>query len=104
MKIRTGVIVTIVTIIVVFVSIVPLAMQVSLYPAVGDIEDAEAENAVLQVVRLIENDLKMLGGTCEDWGKWDDTYLFVTGEKEGYPKENLIGVTQIGCEKNWSRY
>ena len=98
MKIRTWVIVTIVTIIVVFVSIVPLAMQVSLYPAVGDIEDNEAENAVLQVVRLIENDLKMLGGTCEDWGKWDDTYLFVTGEKEGYPKENLINETFLDLQ------
>jgi len=68
MKIRTGVIVTIVTIIVVFASIVPLAMQVSLYPAVGDIEDAEAENAVLQVVRLIENDLKMLGARARTGG------------------------------------
>jgi len=68
MKVRTGVIITLVTIMVVFVSLVPLAMQVSLYPAVGDIENLEAKNAVLQVIRIIENDLEILGGTCEDWG------------------------------------
>ncbi len=93
MKVRTGVIITLVTIMVVFVSLVPLAMQVSLYPAVGDIENLEAKNAVLQVIRIIENDLEILGGTCEDWGKWDDTYLFVKGELESYPEENLINET-----------
>lgn len=93
MKIRSSVTLTFIIVIVISLLIVAVATQLALYPAVKDIEKREAENAVLKVIRIIEYDLGTLGGTCEDWGKWDDTYYFAKGENEGYPAENLVNET-----------
>jgi sensor domain CHASE-containing protein/two-component sensor histidine kinase len=104
MKVRSRVILTLITITLIFVLIVALATQASLYPAVRNIEDREAKNAVLGVIRLIEYDLATLGGTCEDWGKWDDTYFFMKGENEEYPVENLVNETFLSLRLDLMLY
>lgn len=93
MRIRTGVILTLAGITVTFVIITVIATQAALSPAVRNIEERDAKNAALQFTRILENDLASLRGICEDWGKWDDTYYFMTGEHEAYVEENLVNET-----------
>lgn len=93
MKVRSSVILTLIIVIIISLLIVAVATQVALYPAVKNIEKREAENAILKVIRVMENDLVTLGGTCEDWGKWDDTYYFMKGENEDFSAENLVNET-----------
>lgn len=93
MKIRSSVTLTLIIVIIISLLVVAMATQVALYPAIKNIEKREAENAVLKVIRIMENDLVTLGGTCEDWGKWDDTYYFTKGENTDYPAVNLVNET-----------
>ncbi len=93
MKIRTGVLLALVSVTLVFFLVVALVVPAFISGAAEEIERREAAGALSRVIRIMENELTRLDGTCEDWGKWDDTYFFVKGENEAYPEENLVPET-----------
>jgi PAS domain S-box-containing protein len=49
----------------------------------------------------VKNEIYSLDVTVKDWGPWDDTYAFVTGEKEDYIKVNLGATTFQNLDLNF---
>jgi len=46
------------------------------------------------------HEIDQLGSTVDDWAKWDDTYVFISGEYPQYVEENLMGTTYQNLELN----
>ncbi|MCQ8894049.1 MAG: ATP-binding protein [Methanolinea sp.] len=93
MRVRHGIIFIIISVTLVSGLVVVAGMQAVMFPAIEAIEKREAGDAVARVLKIIESDLLKLKGTCDDWGKWDDTYFFLQGENPGYVASNLLNET-----------
>jgi len=57
------------------------------------LESTYVRTDVSLVLKNLEGEIRSLEANAPDWGAWDDTYAFVTGEKPDFAEVNLMAST-----------
>jgi sensor domain CHASE-containing protein len=64
-----------------------------LYPSFLKLENQQAIRNLECCQRTLEREAEHLSLICFDWSAWDDTGLFIRGQKDDYIKQNLMDET-----------
>ena len=56
-------------------------------------EDETVRDSSFEAIKAINSEISLLELKCSDWSRWDETYLFISGEDSEYVQRNLIPET-----------
>ena len=88
MSLRTKVMLTLGTILALYLLMTFVILQHTVAPTFSQLEDRSALDNLQRVQYLLASDLEHIQRLTRDWGYWDDTYEFVSGRNPDYPSEN----------------
>lgn len=104
MLIRWKVVITVVVLISVMILGICGVMQLTMIPALEQIEAREASEDIFSVVRIIQNELNNMQGSALDWSTWDDTYHFAKERGDIYIENNIIDSTFTSLKLDFMLY
>lgn len=82
------------------VGIVMAVQHLRVYPSFLELEQEQARRNAEMVIELTDSELEALASQPADWGFWDETYRFMTGENPDFEPENLTlnGQLSLGVD------
>lgn len=104
MLIRKKIAVAIIVLILILGLAILVSMQMVLIPTRDRIESLDAEEDVVNVMRVIHFELDTMHGTSLDWSRWDDTYFFAQDRRQEYIEDNLMNETFTSLKLDFMLY
>lgn len=82
------------------VAVVTAVQHLRVYPSFLALEQEQARRNAEMVIELTDSELEALASQPADWGFWDETYRFMTGDNADFEPENLTinGQLSLGVD------
>ncbi len=93
MKLRTRIALTIIPIMLLTVILINIAFGLFFQSFVLALEDAQVSTVKENISSYIREKMIKYTAIANDWGHWDDTYLFVQGKNDTYIRDNITEAT-----------
>ena len=93
MKLRTRIALTIIPIMLLTVILINIAFGLFFQNFVLALEDAQVATVKENISSYIREKMVKYTANANDWGHWDDTYLFVQGKNDTYIRDNITEAT-----------
>ena len=93
MKLRTKLALTIIPILFLAIVLINLTFGFFFQNFVLALEDSQVNMVMENISSYIEERKNKYVAQANDWGHWDDTYLFIQGENDSYLRDNITEPT-----------
>ncbi|NMC54853.1 MAG: EAL domain-containing protein [Chloroflexi bacterium] len=77
-----------------------VASRAFLFRSYLQLEEKRVQSDLDVALSVLESQKGQLASFAQDWGAWDDTYLFANGENETYVETNLLDETFVYMRLN----
>ena len=104
MKLRTKIAITIIPIMLILVIGTNLAFGVFFQSFVLALEDSQINMAKENISSYIQEKKAKYIAHANDWGHWDDTYMFVWGENDAFIRDNIAESTFTNLDVSFMIY
>ena len=101
MKLRTRIALAIIPIMLFTVVLINMAFGLFFQNFVLALEDAQVNTVKENMSSYIQEKMTKYTAIANDWGLWDDTYLFVQGKNETYIQDNITEATFDNLDLNF---
>ena len=80
--------------------IIFVSTRIILLDSFARLEGQATEREVQSALNAVDNQLRELGTTTDDWAAWDDTYQFMLTRDPAYLESNLVDDTFVTLRLN----
>lgn len=100
MTLRTKTIIIVAAALVTLSAAVYISSRAVLLHSFARLEEEATRRDVQRVLTALDNQLRELDTTADDWAAWDDTYQFMSTGDPGYVESNLVDGTFVALRLN----